>query len=126
MEGLLEMKIIRLKGGLGNQLFQYAFFHSLREKYGNEVYVDLGFFVYFSKSRQYELDLAFKLNLELNQAAKADVLHLANTNYSFAGRILLKVFGYKKTHLCDSEMGYISISSSSSDVYFDGYWHSFK
>jgi hypothetical protein len=77
------MKIIRLKGGLGNQLFQYAFFYSLREKYGDEVYVDFWFFGYFSKSRQYELDLAFKLNLEINQATKADVVHLANTNYSF-------------------------------------------
>jgi hypothetical protein len=38
----------------------------------------------------------------------------------------LRVFGYKKTHFRDSEKDYITISSSSRDLYFDGYWHSYK
>ena len=37
--------IVRLKGGLGNQMFQYAFVRCLQEKYGiQEVYLDDSFF----------------------------------------------------------------------------------
>ena len=38
------MIIIKLKGGLGNQLFQYCFAKSLALEYGEELFGDLSFF----------------------------------------------------------------------------------
>lgn len=38
------MIIIRLKGGLGNQIFQYCFARSLSQELNKELYIDLSFF----------------------------------------------------------------------------------
>lgn len=36
--------IIRMSGGLGNQMFQYAFARTLQEKYGGEINIDVNFY----------------------------------------------------------------------------------
>lgn len=62
----MEKVIIGLKGGLGNQMFQYALGELLRRKHGRDVYYDKGFFNGpFSERvtpRKYELD-AFGIKL---------------------------------------------------------------
>ena len=37
--------IIRMSGGLGNQMFQYAFARMLQEKYGGDLFFDLNFYL---------------------------------------------------------------------------------
>lgn len=52
--------ISRLSGGLGNQMFQYAFARSVQEKYGGKIIFDLHLFNY---DEQFDLSLIhFKLN----------------------------------------------------------------
>lgn len=36
--------IIRMSGGLGNQMFQYAFARALQEQYGGEINIDINFY----------------------------------------------------------------------------------
>lgn len=36
--------IIRMSGGLGNQMFQYAFARTLQEERGGEINIDLNFY----------------------------------------------------------------------------------
>ena len=38
------MITIKLKGGLGNQIFQYCFARSLSQDLNKELYIDLSFF----------------------------------------------------------------------------------
>lgn len=55
------MIVVRLKGGLGNQLFQYAFGYTLAKQYGDELKLDIEWFggegnVPWLTQRRYELD----------------------------------------------------------------------
>lgn len=55
------MIVARLKGGLGNQLFQYAFGYTLAKRYGDELKLDVEWFdgegnVPWLTRRKYELD----------------------------------------------------------------------
>lgn len=52
------MKIIRFNGGLGNQMFQYALYLSLKNK-GYKVYGDLSFFRIKKEHNGYELNKIF-------------------------------------------------------------------
>ena len=39
-----NVKIVKIKGGLGNQLFQYSFALFLKEKFGLKVILDISWF----------------------------------------------------------------------------------
>lgn len=58
------MVIVRFQGGIGNQLFQYAFYKKL-EHIGKDVYADLNTFDYRTEKREYQLPL---LGLEVREA----------------------------------------------------------
>lgn len=61
--------IVRFKGGLGNQMFQYAFMKSL-EKRGRDVTASLGYYKEHPEEMQYELDKVFsnlQIKTELNE-----------------------------------------------------------
>ena len=55
------MKYVEIKGGLGNQMFQYCFSKYLEQKYDSDVVLHLDFFDYVKKVpqatvRQFDLD----------------------------------------------------------------------
>lgn len=54
------MKIVKIKGGLGNQMFQYSLYKKLKN-IENKTYGDLS---YFNKNNYYELERIF--NIEIN------------------------------------------------------------
>ena len=58
------MDVVRFKGGLGNQMFQYAFLKSLEYR-GRKVGASLGFYGENPKLMQYELDRTFP-NIVMN------------------------------------------------------------
>lgn len=51
------MIIVRLKGGLGNQMFQYAFGYALAKKNNTELKFDVGSFAKDTLQRAYSLDI---------------------------------------------------------------------
>lgn len=61
--------IVRFKGGLGNQMFQYAFMKSL-EKRGRNVTASLGYYREHPDEMQYELDKVFP-NLQVKSEMNA-------------------------------------------------------
>ena len=69
------MITVRAKGGLGNQLFQYATGYSLAKRLGQEVSIDISFFPQ-QTLRGYKLDKLNlnKMRIDAQQPAKIRIL----------------------------------------------------
>lgn len=128
--GVLKMKIItRLKGGLGNQLFIYAFARALRARVGAELLFDLqsGF-------------LRDRFQQRYWLAPFLVTVAAANTWESYVGgcgRIRRKIAQYTSVHRPLTRRGYVQepdkcfcseIANLNRDgtVYIDGHWESFR
>ena len=68
-------------GGLGNQMFQWAFYRNIRSKFKNEIVID-NFFYKNNTQRIFELD-NFKLNYKSLKSLKLSDLKLFSKNFSF-------------------------------------------
>lgn len=64
------MDVVRFKGGLGNQMFQYALVEALRDR-GREVKCSLGYYRNHPNLMHFELDQVFK-NVVLNEILDED------------------------------------------------------
>ena len=121
------MKIVKLKGGLGNQLFQYSFGRMLEVTYGEQVKYDL---------HQYKIKFNEINNLKLNsfnvkmQAATSEELKecykikLDNMPHSFTYRfkiILNKILSHSQDYF-ERDRKYRDINKIITYSYYDGYW----
>lgn len=119
------MIVIKIQGGLGNQMFQYAFFKSLENK-GYDTLIDLSYYDYQPSHNGFEIyrifgPLAYKL---VTDDVRDELSHTRNIYYS---RLRRKFFP-KKTHYIEKkyshEFNYKRIKPmiSKTDLYLDGYW----
>lgn len=98
------MIIIKIQGGLGNQIFQYAFGKNLSLKYNIPLYLDLSFFDSQTK-RAFELDKFKYISYNtINNISEIPNLNYINDNFFFKEIKLKKNTNY----------------------FFDGYWQSDK
>lgn len=112
------MVIIRLKGGLGNQLFQYAYGRLLSIKNGVEVK-----FEFVEKKgdtqREYKLD-NFNTNVEFS--TDEDISKMKSSFGIFTKIIDI----FKKKIFKQYNIGYTKKSLSIKSGYLEGYWQSYK
>jgi hypothetical protein len=117
------MVIARIRGGLGNQLFQYAAARALA--WHNDVPLKLDLYTYSkNKYRKYELD---QLNIDATIASREEV-------HQFTGRNpLIRYLNKRENYLrCPSVLAqphyhfFEDFFSVNVPVYLSGYWNSFK
>jgi hypothetical protein len=91
--------IIKIKGGIGNQLYQYAFALRVRNKHGLIVKVNLDFFDSKMKYNREPLQISEKLNLSLHKdTLKSNTVSriykkLKNTRLHYFAYLLNERFG---------------------------------
>jgi hypothetical protein len=118
------MKIVKILGGLGNQMSQYALFLSLKEHFSNErILVDTSFFKDYSLHNGLELGRVFKVPLP--QARFLDLLKVTYPLYYYKLWQLSKFFLPPRSKTCRESMNMEfddTVLTKAGDRYFDGYW----
>src|SRR5579863_1546679 len=123
------MIIIKIIGGLGNQLFQYAFGKTLEHNTGSKVYFDVEDFNVKYKLRKISLQ---HFNVSLNIAEQEEIERLNSLYNKFLYKIyrvsnglFIKVnhlrYYAEKDSLFDETVFLIN-----NDIYLNGYWQSEK
>ncbi len=121
------MQIIQCTGGLGNQMFQYAFYRKLQLD-GNTVALDLSSFQDYKLHNGFELERVFNLNIV--RADEKVVDEIKKT--AFLPCILSKIYRKLKlsnSYIVQKEFNYqpkYSQLSNSKSSYLEGYWQSEK
>lgn len=113
------MKIVKIKGGLGNQMFQYALYKKLKN-IGNKTYGDLS---YFNRNNCYELERIF--NIEVNTSYNLvlkKIFENDNLFFKIFRKILKSILVKNVIQQNDVEFKENIFNYN----YFDGYWQSEK
>ncbi len=120
------MIIVKLIGGLGNQMFQYALAFSLAERTGSHSALDITGFQHYTLHR-YSLD---HLKVNLPVASDRDLARYRPTAAQNILRSLLGPLGLSdrivpRHYIRERHLGYDPrILQLSGDYYLDGYWQS--
>lgn len=118
------MRIVKLLGGLGNQMFQFALYEALRKRYPEErVLLDLHSFKGYGKHQGFELDKVFGVRYEA--ASLWDILRVAYPYPCYqAWRIGSRMLPTRKTMLKEKADFTIETEALTrkGDTYYDGYW----
>jgi hypothetical protein len=117
------MIIIKLMGGLGNQMFQYATAKNLALKHNTELYLDISWYSSLSKAtpRSFELQ-NFLISGELPGQ------HLKNQLLLYNNRVF-KYFPFPRKLKIINEKFFqydSSFESLDENIYLNGYWQSYK
>jgi hypothetical protein len=116
------MQIVKVMGGLGNQMFSYAFALRLRSL-GRQVALDTSWYDRIQAHNGWELDRIFRLDLPLCSAADRD--RLGDLERGLVSRVRRKFLGTRKSHVVEHRRRYDArFLSIAGDAYFDGYWQS--
>lgn len=122
------MKIVKILGGLGNQMFQYALAVSLKDRFPSEsVKIDVSCFRGYHLHNGYELERVFDI-----KAAHADFAELARMAYPYGHyrlwQIGKRVLPKRRTMTMEraDERYDASVLDMAGNMYYDGYWQNEK
>ena len=121
------MKIVKYIGGLGNQMFIYAFSVALRETFRQEILVD----THYYKSRNFHngLEIERIFGIHLTEAKLSDKVKMSwyFPNYWIDYHLLGKLPARKNTvRELPGQKVNLELLDDSSDKFYDGYWQSYQ
>jgi hypothetical protein len=120
------MIIIRLRSGLGNQMFQYAFFKQMQKWYGEDnVKIDISTF-HWKAHNGLELDRIFEIDLKKDSIPKSVALKYADVGYKFHHRLLRRLRGTKHRSYAFWKDLKFEDYKNLEDIYLEGYWNDEK
>ena len=114
------MVIVKLQGGLGNQMFQYALAKQLQAK-GKQVKIDNSQLVYNNNINELGI-----FSIDLEEALPEEVTKYGDCNKSIWHKILRHTIGYKKSHYVEGSMAFQQKIFEVDEKYLDGYWQTEK
>jgi hypothetical protein len=115
------MKIVKVLGGLGNQMFQYSFYKSLQERF-NTIKVDLSEFKNYQLHNSYELGRIFNISVE--ESTFLSNLLIGSANRDLISRVTKKLIGLRSSYYEQSSPSVFdpNIYTNLANCYLDGYW----
>jgi hypothetical protein len=122
------MKIVRVIGGLGNQMFQYAFYMALKHNEPAEtVRLDCSQFHGYSVHNGLEINRVF--GIEINQASFIQLMKVTRPTYNYKSACWLRRHGFRRnTEYIEGVSGYYydEVLRMKGNMYFEGYWQNSK
>lgn len=118
------MLIIQMSGGLGNQMFYYAFYSALKQC-GKDVFIDD--FTHYDDIDRHDNCIQDIFSIQYKSANREDYIRITNSEMSIISRLKRKVFGRKdKSYFEKDALTYESEVFQLEDAYLIGYWQSDK
>ncbi|AIT08976.1 hypothetical protein LO80_02610 [Candidatus Francisella endociliophora] len=115
------MKVVKIQGGLGNQMFQYAFYMSLKQKY-KDCCIDIRDFETYTQHNGFELDRVFE-----NIRQSISLCRCKRKFFrSLFSKFLNRFIKYHKNYFSQDDFGFNKKYYNKDNCYLDGYWQSEK
>lgn len=117
------MKVIQFLGGLGNQMFQYAFYKALQKRFPN-VKADLNGYQNYNLHNGFELEQIFNIKVDKISPLTTNIFRSEKWIY----RKLRRVLNLKNTYNEEEKLFSFdpSIFNNTKIAYYWGYWQNFK
>lgn len=125
------MICIKLFGGLGNQMFQYAIGRAISHRFNTDLLVDSSFFLdtnknYNATKRSFDLSI---FNLPIREVSKTELKILKPIQYRIFNTLFLKLgIGtiQSPSYFIEREIGFNkSVLRIKDNSYLSGYWQSY-
>lgn len=121
------MVILKIKGGLGNQMFQYSRVVSLADCF--DIKLDISYYDYFPNRNSYLLEEIFNISNQV--ASENEISSLTHYGDATLTRLIRKITPKKtlfleRTYEKSNNINFIKQYSIFGNLYLDGYWEDFR
>jgi len=122
------MKIIKISGGLGNQMFQYVFGQYLSKKFNKKVYYDVNWYKNKNpKKRLYNFELSkFDIDIQILKSRGYRFRILDTLIYLFRNLFVFNKHTSIKLYESRTSLIGIFLSTIFRNSYYPGYWQNYK